>query len=480
MTHPTPTARRRAAPAPSWRPVALAVGLAFGLAGTAAAQAPQPITYAEALRRAETGPTVQLAQRALELAERQLAVTATPVRGELSAGYRWTGGERDPGVGDPIDLADQGYDPIGLSLSFPALGLGPAGDAIDRARADVLRADAELAAARRDARIEATSAFQNALRARTALALARAETDLAVLERRAAELRAAAGAATAAELARFATLEARARNAIAAAAFEVEAADRALALALGGPAGEPSGALPEAAALLEGVPEAAWARRSDVLAARLQVAETDRTADATLRDRLPSLGFSVANTRGDADRTLQWGASFDTRTLQPSASLSYDPDTGVPGVGVDGTSRSWTVGVTLRVPLDPTVGSALAAGRIGRERARAQLELAQARAELDVDRRAFELDAAIADATLAGAAADQARADLAVAEARFASGSLSELAIARARLDAERAALDADRALDTARLAALRLLDALAIDPDPAAPAAEPGAAPQE
>jgi outer membrane protein TolC len=318
------------------------------------------------------------------------------------------------------------------------------------------------------------------LRARTALALARAETDLAVLDRRAAELRAAAGAATAAELARFATLEARARNAIAAAAFEVEAADRALALALGGPAGEPSGALPEAAELLDGVPEAAWARRSDVLAAQLQVAETDRTADATLRDRLPSLGFSVANTRGDADRTLQWGASFDTRTLQPSASLSYDPDSGVPGVGEDGTSRSWTVGVTLRVPLDPTVGSALAAARIGRERARAQLELAQARAELDVDRRAFELESATADAALAGAAADQARADLAVAEARFASGALSELAIARARLDAERAALDADRALDAARLAALRLLDALAIDPDPAAPAAAPPAAPQE
>ncbi|MFN2321683.1 MAG: TolC family protein [Trueperaceae bacterium] len=467
MNHPTRTRRRPAARPTTATPVAFAVAAALWLGGVALAQSTTPLEYAEALRLADSGPTVQLALRALELAERQLAVTATPVRGELSAGYRWTSGERDPGVGDPIDLNDQGYDPIGLSLSFPALGLGPAGDAIARARADVVRAQSERAAAQRAARIEATNAFQNALRARRALALARAEADLTALESRAAELRAAAGAATAAEVARFATTEARARNAVAATAFEVEAADRALALVLGGPAGEPVGALPDPAALVAQAPEAAWARRSDVLAARLQVAETDRTADATLRDQLPSVGFSVASTSGDADRSLQWGASFDTRTLQPSVSLSYDPDSGVPGVGVDGTSRSLTVGVALRVPLDPTVGSALAAARIGRERALAQLELAQARAELDVDRRAFEFESASADAELAHAAAEQARADLAVREARFASGSISELAIARARLDADRAELDAGRAGDGARLAALRLLDALAIDPVP-------------
>ncbi len=475
MTHPnrTRSGRRRATRPRPPHPVAFALAAALWLGGAAFGQPSAPLDYAAALRLAEDGPTVQLALRALELAERQLAVTATPLRAELSAGYRWTSGERDPGVGDPIDLTDQGYDPIGLSLSFPVLGLGPAGDAIARARADVVRAETELAAARRGARIEATTAFQNALRARRALALAGAEADLATLELRAAELRATAGAATAGEVARFASAEARARNAVAAAAFEIEAADRALALALGGPAGEPDGALPDPAALLAEVPEAAWARRSDVLAARLQVAETDRTADATLRDRLPSLGFSVASTSGDADRSLQWGASFDTRALQPSVSLSYDPDSGVPGVGADGTSRSLTVGVALRVPLDPTVGSALAAARIGRERARAQLELAQARAELDVDRRAFEFEAASADAELARSAADRALADLAVSEARFASGSISELAIARARLDAARAELDADRAGDGARLAALRLLDALAIDPDPPTPPQE-------
>ncbi len=465
MNHPTRSSTRSAGRA---RGVVLWFGaLTLWVGSVAFAQATPNLGYADALRLAEQGPTVQLALRALELAERQLTVTATPIRGELTTGYRWTSGERDPGVGDPIDLGDQGFDPIGLTLGFPGLGLGPAGDAIARARADVVRAETELAGARRAARIDATSAFQNALRARSALALARAETELAALEFRAAELRAAAGAATATEVARFANAEARARNQVAAATFEVAATDAALALALGAPAGEPFGTLPDPAALVDGAADAAWARRSDVLSARLQVTETDRTADATLRDQLPSLGFSFAQTSGDADRSLQLAAAFDTRTLQPNVSLTFDPDTGVPGVGADGRNRSVTVGVTLRVPLDPTVGSALAAARVGRERALAQLELALARAELDVDRRAFEFASASADAELAHAGADQARADLAVAEARFASGALSELAIARARLDADRAGLDADRASDGARLAALRLLDALAADPDP-------------
>ncbi|TVR93570.1 MAG: hypothetical protein EA416_04810 [Trueperaceae bacterium] len=441
-----------------------AVWCALTVAATASAQA--ALSYLDAVSRAGEGPTVHLAERALELAERQLAVTAAPVRGELTAGYRWTGGERDPGFGERIDLTDQGFDPVALTLSFPALGLGPAGDAIDRARADVARAHAELAAARRAALIDVTSAFQSALRARASVELAHAEAELAALELRAADLRAAAGAATASEVARLAAAETRLRNAVTAAEFEATAAQRSLELALGGPVPPPAGPLPEPTTLLDGVTVPAWRDRSDVLAAQLALADTERSAAATLRDQLPSLGVSVAHASGDDERTLQLGAAFDTRTQQPTLSIGYDPDTGVPGFGDGGSSRSLTLGITLRVPLDPTVGSALAAARIARERAELQLELTSARAELDVERRDFELASALADADLARAAADLAHADLAVAEARFASGALSELALARARLDAARADLDADRAADAARLAALRLLDALAADPD--------------
>ena len=434
------------------------------VSSTSSAQA--TLHYHDAVLRAATGPTVQLAERGLELAERQLAVTASPVRGELTAGYRWTSGERDLGVGEPLDLTDRGFDPIALTLTTPALGLGPAGDAIERARADVRRAQAELAAARRAALIDVTSAFQSALRARASVALADAEAELAALERRAAELRAEAGAATPSEVARLATAAERARNAASAAAFEAAAAQRSLELVLGGPAPPPEGPLPDAAALLANAPAPALAERGDVLAAQLALADTERSAAATLRDQLPSVGVSVAHASGDAERSLQVAGAFDTRTLQPSLSISYDPDTGVPGVADGGSSRSLTLGVTLRVPLDPTVGSAIAAARIARERAQRQLELARDRAELDTERRDFELASALADADLARASADLAQADLAVAEARFASGALSELAIARARLDAARADLDADRAADAARIAVLRYLDAIAANPD--------------
>lgn len=445
--------------------ITTAIVLAFGGAAFAQADDAVPVlTFENALRLADDAPTVQLAERAVEIAERQLAIVMAPVRGEVTTGYRWTSGERDLGVGDPIDLADQGFDPIALTLTTPVLGLGPSGDAIDRARADVRRAEAELAAARRAARIDVAGAFQGVLRATTALAIAESEVELAALERRAAELRAAAGAASDGEVARIATAEARAENLAAASAFDLAASRRSLELLLGRPVADPTGPLPAPEVLLEGLREPVLDARSDVLTALLGVAETERAAAATLRDQLPSLGVSVAHVSGDDERSLSVAAAFDTRALQPSLSLSYDPDTGIPGVGPGGSSRSVTVGVTLRVPLDPGVGHALAAARVARERAAAQLELTRARAELDLERRDVDLALALVDAELARAAADLARADLAVAEARFASGALSELAIARARLDARRADLDAERAGDAARLSALRLLDALASD----------------
>ncbi|MDF1524484.1 MAG: TolC family protein, partial [Trueperaceae bacterium] len=170
----------------------LACLLASALALPAFAQA-EPLTYAEALRHADAAPSVVLAERTLELARRQLTVTAAPVRGELSTGYRWTWGERDLGAAGTTDLDDASFDAIALSLSFPVLGLGPSGDAIDRARADAARAEAEVAAARRAARIDVTNAFQRVLRAHGSRALAAAEVAYAVRQREALELSAAAG-----------------------------------------------------------------------------------------------------------------------------------------------------------------------------------------------------------------------------------------------------------------------------------------------
>ena len=451
------------------RALVLALTAVLAVAWAADPQGPPtsgPLTYDEALRLADDAPTVRLAERALELARRQLAVTAAPVRGELTAGTQWTWGERDLGAGGTQDLDDVDFDPIALSLSFPAVGIGPNADAIARARADVARAETDLAAARRAARLDATSGFQRVLRAQGALALATDDLALARLEREAVRLRQEAGAASEPEADRAQLAEERAANVVAAAGAEVEAARRALETALGAPVGAPEGPLPEPATLAADA-TVAWQDRPDVLSATLQVAETDRTASATLRDNLPSASLRVGAAFDENDRSVQFGAAIDTRSFQPSLEIAYDPDSGPPGVPSGATSQTFGVAVAVRIPLDPTVGQALAAARIGRERARAQLDLTLARAELDVEGQRQALTNALADVDLAVATAALARAEADLADLRFASGSLSELDLRRAVLDANRAELDAERTRDAARLAALRLLDALAADAAP-------------
>lgn len=435
---------------------------AAAVAGSASASG--TLTFAEALRLSAEAPRVRLAERSLELARRQRAVAAAPVRGDIGAGYGWTFGERDAGAAGTVDLDAAGFDPLTLSLSFPTVGVGPAGDALARAQADVARAEAELAAARRGARLDVTSGFQRAVRARDALELAESDLALAELERAAAELRREAGAASEPELARLALAARRAAAAVAAAEHEVAAADRLLRVTLGVEVGPPAGPLPDPLAWL-GDADAAWERRVDVVTAQLQVDETDRLASSTLRDALPSGTLSVGATFGDTDSQFQVGGAIDSRALQPSVNLSYDPDSGLPGLGEGDRSRSFSVRVGLRVPLNPAVGDAIVAARIGRERAAAQLDLTRARAEIEVEQRRIDLDTAAANAELARAGAELALAELELARLRHAGGHLAEIGLRRAELEADRARLEAARADDTTRLAALRLLDALAVDP---------------
>jgi outer membrane protein TolC len=294
--------------------------------------------------------------------------------------------------------------------------------------------------------------------------LAASDLALAALDRTAAELRREAGAASEPELARLALAAGRAAAAVAAAEHEVAAADRLLRLTLGAEVGPPTGPLPDPLAWLADA-TAAWELRVDVLNARLQVAETDRLASSTLRDNLPSGTLSVGGTFGGADRLLQVGAAVDTRALQPTINLSYDPDTGPPGLDAGHRSRTFTVAVGLRVPLNPAVGDAIAAARVGAELAAAQLELATERAEIDVEQRRVELETTVANAELAQAGAELALAELELARLRHAGGHLAEIALRRAEIEVDRARLDAARANDATRLAALRLLDALAVDP---------------
>ena len=431
--------------------------VAAALAGAPATE----LDYAAALALADVSPSVHLAQQAVAIAARQARVAATPVRGEATAGYRSTRGERavDGATGS---LDEAGFDAIGLTLSFPVLPGGPSADARERAEADVARAEAELAATRRAARIEVTQAFQRALRAESALAIASAEVALARLEGEAVQLRLRVDAASTAEAERAQLALARANANHALAERELALTRNALASVLGVSAIHPVGPMPP-------LPNRAHGRglddRPDLLAAALQEAETRRSVAATLRERLPSAAFSLGYVSGDETHQFQAGAGLDTRTLLPSVSLAYDPDSGIPGLPEGATSQSFTVGVSLRVPLDPTLGHALAAADLARERAAAQTIVTRERAELDVAQRELDLFAARSNAELAAASAELARSDVELLRLRLEAGSIAPLALRRAELDAERAALDAARAADSVRLAHLRLLDALAADP---------------
>ena len=439
----------------------LCVTLIAPLVTAALAGAPLALDYTAALALVDASPSVRLAQQAVAIAERQARVAGTPVRGEATAGYRSTRGERAiDGMTGSLDEA--GFDAIGLTLSFPVLPGGPSADARERAVADVARAEAELAATRRAARIDVAQAFQRALRAESGLVIARGEVALARLELEAVELRRSVDAASAAEVERNRLVLARADASQAVAERELAMARDTLATVLGLPAIEPVGPLPPLPSRAHGP---SLDDRPDLLAATLQEAETGRSAAATLREGLPSAALSLGFISGDGNQQFQAGAGFDSRTLLPSMSLAYDPDSGIPGLPEGGTSRSFSVGVSVRVPLDPTIGHALVAADLARERAAAQTLLARERAELDVAQRELDLFAARSNAELAATSAELARSDVELLRLRLEAGSIAPLALRRAELEAERATLDAERAADGVRLAHLRLLDALAADP---------------
>lgn len=423
-----------------------------------------PIGFDDALARVPFAPSVQLAARAVELAAANLQIASTPIRGELGSGYQWTRGERVQG-GVTTDLAADGFDPITLTLAFPTVGVGASVDAIARARGDLARAQADHQAAQRSLRVDVTRAFQDNLRAQQALAITRLEVAYTRLEVEALRYRVSVGAANAQELARAELTLARTEQSERAGEAEVDASARLLGLLIGHDvmAAEsvlPAPSLPEALADAANPEGGVAAGRLDVLTARLNLAEAERQIASTLRENLPSLSLRYTRTQLTDAATWTLAAGIDTRTLQPSVSASFDPDSGLPISGA--RSDSQTIAVSVRVPLNPSLPIAIEAANLTRERAAQNLALTSARAALDIAQRAGELRQALAQADLLRSSAALVAAESALIEARVTQGTLPPLAFERARIDALRANLDAERALDNARIAQLRYLDALA------------------
>ena len=460
-----PPAPPRRAPAYRRALVALAA-VAVVASGLAHAQAPPGLAFAEALRLAETAPSVRLAEYALVRAEEQAAATAAPLDLTLSGGYDRRSGTLDPGGDAAPETSSEGdVAPVSVTARFDPALLGPRADEVARARDGVEAARDELAAARRQARIDVTQAFQDALRAETELALARDEAALARDEAASVRDRREAGAASELDVADAELAVARSQQAVAAAERERDLALRSLRTVLGRDVPAPVAPLPKPPPLPDPPADAAG-ERPDVRAATRDVDEADRSANAAIRDALPVVTFDAGYQAGGSDDSVRLSAQVDSARLAPSLTAAYDPDDGLEGIPAGATSRSFEVGVRIEVPFSTGLPDALASVRASQEQARVRRGATEAQAALAVERALQMARDAAERADLAASAADLASERARIAVLRAEAGSGSAAAAARADLDARRAVLDAARARDQHRLAVFRLYDALALAPE--------------
>jgi outer membrane protein TolC len=438
-----------------------ALWLALAICGLAQAQ---PLAFNQALDLALNSPSLEIARLQAELAHQQLAVAASPIGAELTAGYSATWGVREaPGLLEPRSLDDRSWDPFALTTAFNVVPFGPRFDRLQRARFNLLRSEQALRDERARLLLETTRHYLSALRATEQAALAERQLALAQDTLAATQARQEAGAVTAAQLLQSEIAVSRAHSQVADAARAKAAALALLSLSVGTTVTAVAGEPPIAAAPPTGE-LGQLAERSDILAARLALAEAELTASSTLRDNLPTGSLSLSYARQQGERRLALGAGFDTRSFQPSLSLSFDPDA-VAGNSPDATSSSFRLGLSARVPLDAALPAALQAAALAVEQASLQLTLAIHRAELEVNTRQREVEAAETALGLSEQLLAHSRLVAQDTEARYALGLVSSLERDQAELSAAEAELAAARARDGVLLARLALAAALALDP---------------
>ena len=423
------------------------------------------------------------AERARLAATAAGAVVSGSVRTGADANWR----ANDAGPSAPAGW-DTGLGAITLSTQWYVVPAGPTHDAARRAaRGYGLALDA-LAEARRDALLDALDRIVTLERLSAQEALAAARLTLAERTRDAVAGQAAAGTAgpaalADAELARFQT-----EGDVLSVRHDVDAARRAFERAFAAevdqlwrPAADPLAALTAAAAAIEAAAPPAYtpADLEAAIAAGARVGDATRALDDAVvaLDRARreagvsvSLSVRVVNT-GDAGR-LTLGAGWDTRSLQPSAELTYDPwnPAAAQTTATLGANLSWSFGGGSATSVaQAEIDEALAVERLQQAWSAAALELENLARAADQAGRARDVALERHAARLASLASVRVRTEL---------GAVSPLDLRRAELDALDAALALLRADDQARTANLRLELALGrtptFDPIAAALAAAP------
>lgn len=430
------------------------------------ALAAAPLDFEEALGLALSSPGVRLAEMRVASAEHGLAVASSPVSASLSAGYGQTWGSLDaPTLAEPRSLSGGDWDPFTFTATFNVVPAGPRHDALRRARWAAARAAHDLRDARAAALAGVSRDYLSALRAGQREVLRALELGLAGASLAAAEARYEVGAASEAERLQAQIALSRAESERAGAGRASLQALAALSLALNtdvrAVAGEPpAGKTPEPTGL-----EAQLLRRSDVREARLAVLEAELNAEAAWRNTLPSGALSVAYTRTADAQRFQLGAGFDSRSLQPSLSASYDPDAASPSELPQTNAASVRLGLSLEVPLDPALPAAQAAAALAVRESELQLAQTLALARLDVEIKGHELSASEATVALSQRLLEQSRRVEADTRARLELGLVSPLDVQQAELTSAEAELNLAEGQDALLLARLQLALALALDP---------------
>ena len=434
----------------------------------------EPLSFAQALTLAQQSPGVTLAASQLELAQRQLDVASGVVSADLSAGYTRTWGEATDASGTARSLEGGGFDAATLKMTLNVVPLGPLADSVQRARWNVQKAAANLRDARNNASFNAAEQYLTALRLAQQLALDEATVALAQSRLDAAQTRLAAGAATDSGVLAAQIALGQAQSDLADTQRQqldtLAKLAQTLGVAVVSVAGEPPAlqhadlATTDATAL-----ETLLSQRSDVLAANLAVASAQLDKASTLRDYLPSGTLSTAFNARDGVQQLSAGASFDTRSFQPSISASYDPNlnrnASSATTPTGGSSSSFSLSVGLDIPLNSAVGPALAVAdlAIAQSEQQARQTLQLARLEVDSARRAFA--AVTAQVDMAKQLVAQAEQVARTTQDRYDLGLTGILDVQQAQVNLSSARLSADRASDARTVAALQLAQSLALDP---------------
>ncbi len=421
---------------------------------SAAQEAETTLSFDQAVSSASASPAVELAEGQLELAQQQLKAASGLVSGSLSTDYTRT-------YVSAAEAATGDFGPLTLTGSFNVVPYGNVADGVTQAKWAVETAEAVLGATRRDTVVTVATQYLETLRYAQEEQALEAAVNVAQSALDATQTRLEAGASSSADVLDAQIRLSEAQNDLAEVALERDQALGALSQTLGANVAAVSGEPPTVTLPELGGAAARLAERSDVLSARLAVQAAQLSADAALREVLPSGGVSASYSSSDV--TL--AAGLTTETYQPSLSVAYDPDGTATGVAGTATREGLSAQLSVSIPFGTGSGSALAAAETGVQNAEQQLAQVQAQAGLELQAAQTQLMTAQNSLEAAQALVEQRQSSLATTRTRLGLGLVAPYEVQSAEASLLDAQVQFARLQDSVLLAQLNLLQTLALDP---------------